>query len=573
MPLNYRVSQSSPLTIAQMDGNFYYLSESISTVVPTTAQTASYITGSNVDGTVATAITATTAATASYAITAETALYVDSTNVEGPYGMGSVETSSYAVTASYALTGDTNTGDITFEGVKIIGAGTGSGDGNNYSTIELVPDNDLYNNDQYLILDPTGPNHIHIRAGGTIDDSAADLIIGGENIHLLVSDANNEIEMKRQSTLFVTDYTLISGSGYSSAEWSSSGSVYSITLNDPTQDAYDAVSSIIPNPPSFFSVIDSNSNYFPLEVLSTNTPVSPNPIVLTVNQAPPTNPISLDQVYFEINDYADSYVRVNSDVTIEAVDDLRMYSRDVFSLRNYSPTDPISIRTDHNNNDYSWEFNADGNTLFPYLTTPRGDTSSGNLTTSTLKLGDGTNEAVISTPDGNASYPSSQRLVINPGQGSGSYEGGDIYLWAGRGGVDGGSGGDIKIRGGYGPLTGGGGYVRIEGGDTTDGTAGFVEIKGGNSDTAAGGTVNIYGGFGNGNTQNGDVTIATYDTTGTQKTWTFDTEGTLTIADIFQLPVRTTNPGSPVEGMLMASGSVSLSKLYYYDGSIWNALF
>jgi hypothetical protein len=47
---------------------------------------------------------------------------------------------------------------------------------------------------------------------------------------------------------------------------------------------------------------------------------------------------------------------------------------------------------------------------------------------------------------------SSERLVINPGQGSGSGEGGDIYLWAGRGGIDNGSGGDIKVRGGYGPC-------------------------------------------------------------------------------------------------------------------------
>jgi hypothetical protein len=171
--------------------------------------------------------------------------------------------------------------------------------------------------------------------------------------------------MKRKSTLFVTDYTLTSGSGYSTAVWSSSGSVHIITLNGPTIDAYTATSLIIPNPPSFFSVIDSSSNYFPLEVLSTNTPVSPNPIVLTVNQAPPTNPISLDQVYFEINDYADSYVRVNSDVTIEAVDDLRMYSRDVFSLRNYSTTDSVDIITQYGGNENMWEFTPGGDTLFP----------------------------------------------------------------------------------------------------------------------------------------------------------------------------------------------------------------
>jgi hypothetical protein len=43
------------------------------------------------------------------------------------------------------LTSDSsgNTGDITFDGVKIIGAGTASGDGYNRGTIDLVPDADL----------------------------------------------------------------------------------------------------------------------------------------------------------------------------------------------------------------------------------------------------------------------------------------------------------------------------------------------------------------------------------------------------------------------------------------------
>jgi hypothetical protein len=483
---------------------------------------------------------------------------------------GTAQTASYVTPLNQDVTisGSINFGD----GSTIQSIPSSSGDGLGLPTLELIPDLSL-GTDQYIILDPTGPNHIHIRAGGTIDDSAADLIIGGEDISLVVSDSNSEIEMKRKSTLFVTDYTLISGSGYSSAVWSSSGSVYSITLNDPTQDAYDAVSSIIPNPPSFFSVIDSSSNYFPLEVLSVTNPQT-NPIVLTVDQAPPTNPISLDQVYFEINQYADSYVRVNSDVTIEAVDDLRMYSRDVFSLRNYSTTESVDIRTQYNSgNENLWEFTPGGNTLFPTLTTPRGDVNSGDLTTNTLKLGNGTNEAVISTPDGTAGFPNSQRLVINPGQGSGSGEGGDVYLWAGRGGVEGGSGGDIKVRGGYGPVSGSGGYVRIEGGDTTHGTAGFVEIRGGTSNTAEGGTVDIHGGLGNSDTQNGNVTINTYDTIGAQKSWVFDTDGTFTISDLLQLPVKTTDPGAPVEGMIMASGSAGSSVLYYYNGTSWNALF
>lgn len=91
-----------------------------------------------------------------------------------------------------------NTGDITFDGVQIIGAGNASGDGLNAGTIRLVPDADL-NTDQYLIIDPTAPNHIHIRAGGTQDASTSDLIIGAENTNLLVSDTGDYVDIRTTS--------------------------------------------------------------------------------------------------------------------------------------------------------------------------------------------------------------------------------------------------------------------------------------------------------------------------------------------------------------------------------------
>jgi hypothetical protein len=85
-----------------------------------------------------------------------------------------------------------DTGQITFLGVYIIGSGAGSGDGYGNGTIKLLPDGDLiaqqYHEDQYLIIDPTAPNHIHIRAGGEQDASAAELIFGGERTKVQVSD-------------------------------------------------------------------------------------------------------------------------------------------------------------------------------------------------------------------------------------------------------------------------------------------------------------------------------------------------------------------------------------------------
>ena len=105
-----------------------------------------------------------------------------------------------------------NTGDITFSGVKIQGAGTASGDGYGYSTIELVPDTDLYtistssgafgnSGGQYLIIDPTSPNHVHVRAGGPIDQAQAQLILGGEKANITVRDQDNSYLEKHYVTI------------------------------------------------------------------------------------------------------------------------------------------------------------------------------------------------------------------------------------------------------------------------------------------------------------------------------------------------------------------------------------
>jgi hypothetical protein len=105
-----------------------------------------------------------------------------------------------------------STGDITFDGVKIQGAGTASGDGYGYSTIELVPDTDLYaistssgafgnSGGQYLIIDPTSPQHIHIRAGGPIDQAPAQLILGGEKANVTVRDQDNSYQEKHYVTI------------------------------------------------------------------------------------------------------------------------------------------------------------------------------------------------------------------------------------------------------------------------------------------------------------------------------------------------------------------------------------
>jgi len=159
---------------------------------------------------------------------------------------------------------------------------------------------------------------------------------------------------------------------------------------------------------------------------------------------------------------------------------------------------------DGNSSNAMWTFGTDGSTIFPTLTTQRGDDPSATITGQTLLFGDNTQEAIISTPDGTSNINSSQRLVINPGQGFDGGEGGDIYLWAGRGGPTSGSGGDIKIRGGFAPADGTGGYIRMEGGDSqANGQPGFIEITGGQGGNTVGGYVQITGGVGGGGSGGG----------------------------------------------------------------------
>lgn len=85
-----------------------------------------------------------------------------------------------------------------------------SGDGYENDTFKIVPDADL-ETDQYLIIDPTTPNHIHIRPGGEIDRSSAELYIGGERTHIVTDDGSHEVRVSTGSTINFNSYLNING--------------------------------------------------------------------------------------------------------------------------------------------------------------------------------------------------------------------------------------------------------------------------------------------------------------------------------------------------------------------------
>jgi hypothetical protein len=140
-----------------------------------------------------------------------------------------------------------NTGDITFDGVRIIGAGTASGDNYGYGTMQLVPDGDI-TSDQYLIIDPTSPNHIHIRAGGEQDESSADLILGAERTHVKVSDQLNNVEIR--ASLETEYYSYVNLNETSSTEFiTSSANIYYGSVVNVDGEDY-VVNNIINDSPS-----------------------------------------------------------------------------------------------------------------------------------------------------------------------------------------------------------------------------------------------------------------------------------------------------------------------------------
>lgn len=74
----------------------------------------------------------------------------------------------------------------------LYGSNADSGDGAGYDTIKLIPDAGL-GSDQYIVIDPTAPNHIHIRPGGPQDNSTADLYLGAEQTFVRISDSLDNV--------------------------------------------------------------------------------------------------------------------------------------------------------------------------------------------------------------------------------------------------------------------------------------------------------------------------------------------------------------------------------------------
>ena len=359
------------------------------------------------------------------------------------------------------------------------------------SKLILKPDPSL-NDDRYLIVEPTGPSDIHIRAGGVSDQSTANLRLGGEYNHVEVSDNDHSIS-------FTTGISASNGWNINNNLWKfkteeivpASEYKHSFYLptsahigNDGGIATWHGDLNFLGNLNVSGSATFHNTDYTTTSAISvTNTGTGP---ALVVNQ---TGEQAIAAFYDDnsIAFYIDGKTGTGGYVGVGTATP----NEKLTVVGNISSTGTMYVSSIGNDN-YNWAFNKTGDIIFPILL--------GNQRTGTgenLKFPKTGTQKLVSTSAGTSAQQTVERLVIAGGDsyyntGTSQYEGegGDIYLWAGKG-LD---GGNIKIDAGEG--VNGGGTVKIRGAYTLSGTGGFVEVYAGDSNTSYGGPVDIHAGCG-----------------------------------------------------------------------------
>ena len=400
-----------------------------------------------------------------------------------------------AIVSSTTSTGAGDTGDITFNNIQIIGAGVASGDELGRGTIELVPDASLYVNDQYLIIDPTVSDHIHIRAGGTQDDSNGVLILGGETSNVTIADKySNHVTIKSANVALDSYYDW---------QFNNNGSTgFPVISVDLLQGGITAVEALQFSNNSLYSVITgptppSATDVNPLIIQGqSQTGATGGDVCLYAGDS--NN--DAGQIIIKGGNTSGSSGLWGGYITLQAGSNTNAIGSDITLVAGTGSSFANAGKLLFNSGSYNWKFKPDGSTTVP---TQSVDLHTGGATSvEAFKFGDNTLKSVITgaTPStGQAAKP----LVVQ-GQSQTGAAGGDVYVWAGDSTT---AGGNIELLGGH--------------NEGSSGTAGTVIIKGGNFDSGTGGNVAITGGTG---TTHGEITIAS-----NSNTWTFNNDGNMTI--------------------------------------------
>lgn len=274
--------------------------------------------------------------------------------------------------------GTANTGDVTFEGVKIIGAGTASGDGNGYSTLELVPDANLTATNQYLVIDPTTPNHIHLRAGGPQDSSSAELYLGGEHKNVRINDSAG-VKLNNNFLAGLPTRQYVINTDFTNATWWDSGEgtyfLQFTTSNVELQTVHDQFGGW----PDNTIEIWTGSALYTLTYDGYSTYLgNPNDRIIRVREAPPGGTtVNVQAMTFTLYSYEQNYINleyssldisVNGTAGIVSNDFASIYAK--LGIIFVSGQGNLTIVTNDETDAKEWKFNTKGHLLFPYGTAP-----------------------------------------------------------------------------------------------------------------------------------------------------------------------------------------------------------
>lgn len=394
-----------------------------------------------------------------------------------------------------------NKGQLNFDDQKIIGALGQSGDEAGNDTIELVPDIDLYNTHQYLVVDPTAPDHIHIRAGGAQDDSDATLILGGELSNITIDD-----QADAHVSILSRDQTNIASHLW---QFNNDGSTRfpAVTVNLKTggatpveaiKFANNALNSVITGPTPSSGVAASSL----IIQGQDHTGAAGGDINIWAGRSN-TDGGNID---IEAGTTSNSSTGTPGDVSIKGGGNAGGTGGDVTLTAGTGAGSVASLygKIGIVSGTNTWNFNNNGTTKFPSLSV---DLHTGGPTpVETLKFSDNSKNSVITGPTPAAST-AALPLIIQGHKQTGA-AGGGVYLWGGDSNT---AGGNIEILAGD--------------NDGSSGTAGVVTIKGGDGATGfGGGNVAITGGTGSAGGLHGEVTIAS-----NSNTWTFKNNGNVTV--------------------------------------------
>ncbi len=157
---------------------------------------------------------------------------------------------------------------------------------------------------------------------------------------------------------------------------------------------------------------------------------------VNINTSGSFNLYTYDSNDIYMSSSSDITLESDSDVTITAGDDLRMHSNDVFSLRNYSSSDPITLITQYDSgNDKTMSFDSNGNLTIPGgFTGSFANLSSGATITGSLIVSDGSgifNSSLIAN-NSDLTLDNGSNIEMNQGHVYFNEGCGDIYYNTGN---------------------------------------------------------------------------------------------------------------------------------------------